>query len=402
MDPGKGYIARSLSAGDFTTSFTGIPNNGLITQSVFKSNGGQGLARKHWNLVGNPYPSALSAEKFLVHPANDGLEGVLYIWNQGEVLSNVPNPGDSPYYQGFKYNYTDSYFSTNASGAVPSGFEGNIGSGQAFFVKVLDQDTPDESTIEFRNTMRFDGASQVLDNTQFFRTNTGSANASIEKERIWLTIVSDNNTSSSTLIGYIDGATFGKDRLFDAYPRSASGLSLYSFIDQYRMVIQGRPLPFDELDVVPLGTYIPNTGVYTIAIDKLDGIVVVNNDTSIILEDTYTGVFHDLKEAPYRFNAQKGAYNDRFMLRFDANQLSTNEVEIADTFVFVKNKRLTVSSEVVINGIQVYDITGKEILKVQPQNNLTKVELDFNFAKGAYIAVITLEGNIKTSVKLIN
>jgi hypothetical protein len=56
MQIGQGYIIRRDVAGDFTGTFTGIPINGIITISI----GGTGS----FNLIGNPYPSALDADKF--------------------------------------------------------------------------------------------------------------------------------------------------------------------------------------------------------------------------------------------------------------------------------------------------------------------------------------------------
>jgi hypothetical protein len=56
MQIGQGYIIRQMETGDFTKTFTGIPNNGSITISI----GGTGS----FNLIGNPYPSALDASRF--------------------------------------------------------------------------------------------------------------------------------------------------------------------------------------------------------------------------------------------------------------------------------------------------------------------------------------------------
>jgi hypothetical protein len=48
MQIGQGYIIRQMETGDFTKTFTGIPNNGIpITIGVTDS----------FNLIGNPYPS---------------------------------------------------------------------------------------------------------------------------------------------------------------------------------------------------------------------------------------------------------------------------------------------------------------------------------------------------------
>jgi hypothetical protein len=54
MQIGQGYIIRR--DGWFYENFTGIPINGIITISI----GGTGS----FNLIGNPYPSVLDADKF--------------------------------------------------------------------------------------------------------------------------------------------------------------------------------------------------------------------------------------------------------------------------------------------------------------------------------------------------
>src|SRR5690606_41988181 len=59
-------------------------------------------------------------------------------------------------------------------------------------------------------------------------------------------------------------------------------------------LIQGKALPFLDTDLVPLGLVIPNAGNYTIAINSLDGLFESTNQ-DIFLEDTYTGIIHDLR-----------------------------------------------------------------------------------------------------------
>jgi hypothetical protein len=56
-----------METGDFTKTFTGIPNGIPITIGVTDS----------FNLIGNPYPSALDADKF--YRKIEGARG-LYFW----------------------------------------------------------------------------------------------------------------------------------------------------------------------------------------------------------------------------------------------------------------------------------------------------------------------------------
>ena len=405
MTLGSGYIARVPSNGtnfDVTNTFTGKPNNGLVTVGVVQSVGSQALQNKHWNLVGNPYPSALSADKFLDH--NTNLEGAVYIWQSNASTYTSSNP--DPYYANFATSYSNAYITNNALGSVPNvpdGFDGNIASGQGFFVKV--KDGPNDDTVEFRNTMRYGVSQAVLPNDEFERNGRGVENQieDQEKQLLWLFLANEMQQSSVTLVGYADGATNGKDRLYDAFANVGLGeLSLHTFVEENNMVIQGRSLPFNDEDTVPMGIQIPENGIYRIGIDQLKGDIFLDSATNIILEDTYTGVFHDLKSNPYTFNAESGVFNDRFVLRYNANQLNTKDVELRDTFAFIKDNILTVQSGATIDGLSVYDITGKKIIGLEPTGSTNRIETDFNYSRGAYIAVITLEGNRTTSIKLIN
>ena len=403
MDMGRGYIARVPSAADFTVDYKGVPNNGLVTRNLLTSIGSQDTGDKHWNLVGNPYPSAISAEKFLTHPANSRLTGAVYIWSRSGALSSS-NP--SPYYQDFGYNYADSFITYNAVGDVPADtFSGNIAAGQGFFVKLDDFDGVLPGDIEFRNTMRYGASDSVLDNTEFYRTSGGNASPEPEpeKERVWLSIVDANDQSASTLIGYLDGATTGLDRLYEAFlNKRPNELAIYSPFDEGKMVIQGRPLPFVDTDVVNLGVQIPATGEYTIGIDKLDGEVLMEEDLPIILEDLLTGLTYNLKEAPATITIDEGTYEDRFVLRYNANQLSTKDVDTTETIAYIKDDILHVQSSMVIDKVQVYDMTGKRVMEYEPETNRTIIQTDFNFSRGVYITLISLNGDLNISKKLIN
>lgn len=98
-----------------------------------------------------------------------------------------------------------------------------------------------------------------------------------------------------------------------------------------------------------------------------------------------------------------GTYNDRFLLRYNANALSIIEVpETQETFAYIKDRRLHIQSAGMISKVQVYDLSGKLVMDYKPESSVTRIETDFNFARGAYITLITLENNITVSKKLMN
>jgi hypothetical protein len=78
MQIGQGYIIRQMETGDFTKTFTGIPNNGSIPITIGVTDS--------FNLIGNPYPSALDADKFLQE--NRGvLGGTIYFWTHSTAIT---------------------------------------------------------------------------------------------------------------------------------------------------------------------------------------------------------------------------------------------------------------------------------------------------------------------------
>ena len=59
-------------------------------------------------------------------------------------------------------------------------------------------------------------------------------------------------------------------------------IDFYSINQDKNLVIQGRALPFEETDVVPLGYSTTISGVFSINIDAVDGLLV---DQDVFIED---------------------------------------------------------------------------------------------------------------------
>ncbi|CDF81177.1 CHU large protein [Formosa agariphila KMM 3901] len=397
MTAGEGYIARVKNASDFTVNFDGVPNNGevLVELSSSKESVEMDAENTNWNLLGNPYPSAISAKTFLED--NTNLQGSVSIWTHNEAISNTEN---DPFYDDFGYNYSDQYIVHNGTGTTPSSpaFNGNIAAGQAFFVQ-LDEGTSN-NTVKFTNDMRYGVNESVLDNSDFFRTSTEETQ---EKQLIWLSLISDSNSSVSTLVGYVEGATNEKDRLYDAYA-NYSGFNIYSLISEKKMTIQGRSLSsFIDSDQVSLGIDILTNGSYKIGIDHLEGKLFKDKNQAIFLEDTYLNMEHDLKQSPYAFTAVKGVTNDRFILKYkSSSKLSVKEDLVAKTYVFINNGALNIKSSKNITGIAVYDINGKQLINYVPSVISSSTSINFPFSKGVYLVNITLDNGIIVSKKLIH
>ncbi len=404
MGEAKGYIKRVPNLGLITTSFIGRPINGTVTAPIVTTALADASSNddiNDWNLLGNPYPSAINAVKFL--QANTNVEGFINIWTHAGMLSTTQNPGDSPFYENFAYNYGDQYLTHNIMGTtpvLPSGvtFNGNIAAGQAFFVQAITS-----GNVTFENALRYDASNDAYDNDSFYRLDANAVtNVTSEKQLMWLALIKDNDVSASTLLGYAEGATYDKDRMYDANT-NGSDFSIYSMISEEKMVIQGRPLPFDDSDTVPLGIKIDQNGIYEIGIDHLEGSLFVTEEQDIYLEDTFLGLVHDLRLSPYTFTGEIGTTNDRFIVRYTTNTtLSVDEITTSNTFGYIANSALHVKSGSSIKNVQLYDLGGKQLIDYVIDDDSTSFNTAFPFSKGAYITIITLQNGALVTKKLMH
>ena len=396
MIKGKGYIVRGPNSFSSTTitpfyaAFTGNPNNGTITIPIHRGSNLTNL-NDNWNLVGNPYPSALRASQFIFDNSSK-IQGGVNLWMHG--ISPSTSFGD-PFYDNFLANYdaTNDYYSYNFTGTSccpAAGADLFIGSGQGFFIQMQEgTETVDDSNfVTFTNNMR----SSSFPNTTFFRTSNSNPVTSpensnfdintIERHRIWLDIVNtSNNKSNRTLFGYIQGATMDKDNFYDFITQNSGVMKIYSLINDEFFTIQGRTLPFNNNDVVPIGISVPTSGNYSIAVAGVDGIFSTTQD--FYLKDNLLNIIHDIKANPYHFTAVSGMYNDRFEIVYQTNALDNNDFTKSNIKVITNEKLTVVAQNQIMESIIVYNVLGQNIgtfneinteqvtLNSLPKNNTT-------------------------------
>jgi hypothetical protein len=408
MVTGKGYIVRGPNAysasvlTNYTATFTGVPNNGTVTTPISRStyNGASYTGPTstmvtanddNWNLIGNPYPSSISAIDFL--NANTNIAGFVNIWTHG----TLPVSSVDPFYANYVYNYTTAdYITYNASGisSGPGTFNGYIGSGQGFFVLMNHTSAATTETVTFNNSMR----SAAYSNSQFYRSSDDASTIEPEKNRIWLDLIkSSDNTNRRTLVGYIEGATNGKDRLYDALGSEKLNFNIYSVLENEAQIIQGKALPFDINDRIELGVNVPNNSEYKIGIAALDGLFS-DASQNIYLEDKLLNITHNLKTSPYTFMANPGRVNDRFVLKFKDQTLSNEDnVYANDIKIFATNHLNVESLKLDINDIEVYDIVGKKLLNL---NNIQQKQIAISQLKPTtnviLVKVILENGSVVT------
>lgn len=399
MIAGKGYIFRAPTnfpvAGPatpqvFIANFVGVPNTGTYTIPV---TGGA----SQFNLLGNPYPSAFSADAFLLDAANAAtISGTLYFWTHNTPLNAAYQYSGSDY---ALYNYLGGVGTAAATNvginiSVPNG---KIASGQGFFIKGLSS-----GTATFRNSMRIAG-----NNDRFFKMSVPSADivstASVfEKHRYWLNITNTEGAFKQALIGYAEGATLGLDRLFDGEMVEAGNVvSLYTLADTIKLSIQGRPLPFDVADVIPLGYRSTINSTYTIALSDFDGLFA---DQTIYLEDKELNVVQNLKTAPYSFTTAIGTFDTRFILKYTDSTLGSHHPEFTENAVIIyKNTQgnfVITSGTFTMDNVKVFDIRGRLLLD-KKEINATQTTFNVGSTNEVLLVQIKNADGITVTKKVI-
>jgi hypothetical protein len=403
MIKGKGYISRARNGqtgldysgvsslfnigGTWTAKFYGVPNNGSIPVS--------NITTGNYCLLSNPYPSAIDADAFLLKNKLV-LGGTLYFWTHNTSISNnTYSSNDYASYNGVGGTATAKSISSGTNTNLPSG---KIASGQAFFATAIAS-----NDVLFENRMRLDNANNELNNAQFFKTtSTNKTKTESQKNRIWLNLSNNQGVFKQTLLGYITGATNTFDESFDGQSINGNTYAdFYSINENKNLTIQGRALPFDENDMVPLGFKTTLSGDFIINIDKVDGLF---SNQSIYIEDKLTNTVFDLKSGDYTFSTIAGTFNDRFVLTFVNKNLSTDSFSSKENKVLIsnKNKQIKIKSTTEpIDKVLVYDLLGRLVYQ---KNNISSLEysiVNLVSSNQALLVKTILESGIIVTQKVI-
>ena len=400
MTPGMGYIAMGPITGSFPQTqdilFNGIPNTGIIETPIDLS-ADNSNDYDDWNLIGNPYPSAISADSLLNHPLNQQVVGgSIYLWTHNTERNT--NPGEFDYTSDdyAVYTYGIGGITAVSGGEKPTGI---IASGQGFFI-----DGISNGVITFNNSMRV-----ATGNDQFYRGVPNKAMAAKDSgvnSRIWLNLSSDNGAYNQVLIGFSDGATVGMDRDYDGYKFGGGWVSFYTIVDGNDLAVQGEPPLTDEIKTIQLGydSFIDNSTTLKIGIDQFEGDL---NNYDILLKDKKLNLIHDLKMEDYNFvQNDMGIFNDRFelILKNSNSTLSVQENSLKNEILVIQNNDQIIvktADGALIRSINIYSILGKQIASYSPESNEFNVNAS-GFKSGEILLLnISTETNLTKNKKII-
>ena len=355
-------------------TFTGVPNNGDVPFTMTS-----GTSGFRYNSVGNPYPSPISMTQF-VSDNSTKITGTLYFWR--ETNNNTTNNAYC--------SWAGGTFTTNSEAQV---FDPNsiIRTGQGFIVEALASQT----ALIFKNGQR------SSDNAnQFFRTNSNVINDVVETNRFWLNLTNTSGAFSQMAVGYMTNATDGVD-IYDGKNINSGNVLLNSILDNIDYTIQGKSLPFNSADVIPLSHKITDAGNYTIVIDHVDGLFT-GGVQAIYLKDNLTSTVHDLNTGAYNFTSVAGTFNNRFEIVFALPLGVGNPVFLANTIAIynLNNEYVVNSGNIIMSSIKVFDIRGR-LLQEKKGINASQTTIDSGLSNQVLLVQITSEDGVVATKKLI-
>ncbi len=397
MDVARGYFVPGTAV--TTRAYSGKVNNGDISIPIAVTNLGHNPLwdNDDWNLVGNPYPSALNATAFLLENAtnNNRIDGSIYFWDAGDTAVG--------------YNQHSDYATFNTLGGVRSGNStktptGEIASGQGFWVYAHAN-----TNLEFNNSMR------SSDNDQFFKTDPS------ETHLAWIEVVNPNNYKNNILVGYNSTTTDSVDLAYDAHKlEGSSNIRFASLIAQDEFAIQGfKSLGVNETKSIPLVIWSSDSGTHVFSNYKLQNIP---SNIKIYMKDNMLNITHELT-SPYTVDLNANVnYNTRFELVFENNPeivggsqgskgsgndpdttiTTIDELAINAYSVISTNEGFTLKNQDGLAGtINVLDVTGKLVYSTQGDGASTQINIELpHLSTGMYFVELVFKNERVYTAKI--
>lgn len=288
-----------------------------------------------WNLLGNPYPSAIDwdAASGWSDRVAGNIDATIYVWNATTSSYNT-------------YNY-------NTNLGSPMTFTGRIPMGQAFFVKA-------------------NGGSPALTSTEAVKVS-GTPNIMRQGNTISpirITLSTNGMPDDEAILGFDQAATRGFDQQFDAHKLAGAYNSLSILISGNRQLAT-QIMPLLSHDSIPLRIWAARSGVYTIT---LDGLSSQPNGLGVGLFNKRTGAIHPVQEgSPISINLLAGASTD-YVLVTNAQVTSLDQpVQAVNVEVYPNPANqggevtIAISGQATVNMMEItlLDAAGKVVLNQQ-------------------------------------
>lgn len=409
-----GEFAVNNPGGAQRYDFRGKPNDGNIAVTVSANN---------LTLTGNPYPSALHVNAFLLDPSNIDCTGIAYYWEHDKSVNShllLAYRGGYGTYAPISTSPTEygiyvpaTFDSYNIDGTVNTvGASSGLSIqrkyatiGQGFMIKGSASGSPSSVTLKNSHRTYYKESGPYSEFERVSVPNTGLAEPVGPNyvSHIRLNTMMNHQFTRQIALVFLPTATDGIDRGIDAKSPAEEALpnDVYFFLEQDRYVIQG--VAFDINKRIPIGIKATNNSVFT-----FDASMVYNFDESqpVYLYDALDGSYHDIKNGTYEVTLPAGVYHDRFEITFTTAALNTTVPTVKDLVIFQDNphQQLHISNPqaLFLQTVALFDLNGKLIFK---KENLG-ADSSYQFATSGlsdavYLVELTADNNFKKTQKII-
>ena len=197
---------------------------------------------------------------------------------------------------------------------------------------------------------------------------------------------SNFNYSDKTYIRFLDDATVGLDKAWDAFKLISltPGVpQIYTTYGTIKLSINAQP----ETSSIPVFFESSGSGTFNISA------VEVNDLTDGLLYDLFTGELTDLLSSPsYTFNHTNGSPAERFILFF--SPVVTNELEVSKSDLWSNENNIYINAPLSSKGdITIYNMLGKEIVHEGLVPGLNVISMD-NVSAFYLVKIQSSEGTL--------
>ncbi len=399
--------------------FRGVPNDGTITLPVTSGN---------FTLIGNPYPSSIDLNSFLLDPLNSSLiNGQVYFWEQVPVNSHYLNAysgGYGIYTPGAGYTPA-AFWNFDSSG----NYETNLSTSGAFYERrfsPVGQGFMVKGTangnLTMKNSYRVYRREGAITNSEFARESNSEYFESIPNlagidytqvkkgfvPQMRIHAMYNNGGIRPTTLGFDSNTTDGFDYGFDGVSSSRESAEFYYILNDSDKEFIINVTNFDINKRIPVGFRCQAQTNFKIKV--VDVLYGFDSSQKVYIHDKETNIYYDIKDHMFEVTLPAGDNKTRFEITFNTTNdiLSSPQEEHSILQVFqdttLELLKIINPEKKEIISFELYDTTGKLVISNKYLDFNSEISISTsNLSTGLYIVKIkTIDGLITNDKIIIN
>lgn len=390
--PGLGFTMKGTDGSDATDIYgNGVTNNNGLGNQRYDFRGRPNdanisinVASGQWTLTGNPYPSALFVDAFLLDPDNTEINAAAYYWEHQKGINShfladyeggygtyVPGTiaaGDGVYTSAFINTYNPDG-SVDLPGMIQTGLairRDYAPIGQGFMVEGVSggQVTLKNSHREFYR--------EGLPLSAFERPANLATSETEQDQRLphlRLTTLIDNVGGRELALILVPFATDGLDRGLEGKSPNGDELpkDVAFWLNNEKYVIQG--VAFDQAKRIPLVVKSTGTSVFKFS---LSGVVNFDESQAVYIYDALDNSYHSLNDGgTYEVSVPDGVHTNRFQVTFQESALGIDDYDATILQIVQDNT----SGQLIIRNPQLFDLKKCSVYDMAGRLVIQKIDL---------------------------